>query len=440
LQALQGQFVSEDRGALHAHILTTDKYKMTSVWVQFERPLRREGVTDIALLPHVLLRGTRRHPTPEGLMRAFDDLYGASMSARSGKRGDAQTVELTLQLPADRYIGQAAGVLEEAVRLLAEVALDPNAPGGAFFESGLETEKTLHRQRIDNLVNDKMAYATERCAQLLCAGEPCGIPRLGYREDLDAITPESLFARYSRLLGESAVYVYVVGPDPAERVLRAVRDAFAPAAANAGSEDLPVMRPLPVRIGEKWPELTVERMDVNQAKLHMGARLGIGYADDEYPALLVFNGVLGGFEHSKLFVNVREKESMAYYAYSRLEALKGLLYLAAGIQADHFAKARRIVEAQLEAIVRREISDEELEFTKEALTNQYLLSDDQPFTPAMMRMFARYSGRERAVEDLMQAVREVAVDDVARVARRVSLETVYLLRGGEVSGDAGQEV
>lgn len=440
MQALQGEFVSEDRGSLHAHILTTDKYKMTSVWVQFERALQREGVTDIALLPHVLLRGTRRHPTPEGLMRAFDDLYGASVSARSGKRGDAQTVELTLQLPAARFIGEASGVLEEAVRLLAEVALDPNAPGGAFPEPGLETEKALHRQRIDNLVNDKMAYAAERCAQLLCAGEPCGLSRLGYRDDLDMITPESLYARYSRLLRESAVYVYVVGPDPAERVLRAVREAFAPAAANAGLDDLPVMRPLPVRSGDKWPEFTVERMDVNQAKLHMGARLGIGYADDEYPALLVFNGVLGGFEHSKLFLNVREKESMAYYAYSRLEALKGLLYLAAGIQADQYAKARRIIEAQFEAIARRDVSDDELRFTKEALISQYLLSDDQPFTPAMMRMFARYSGRERAMEDLMQAVREVAVEDVARVAKRVSLEAVYLLCGGEVSGDDGLDV
>ena len=429
---LYNEFATVSEGPLHVHVLSTDKFKMASVWVQLERRLERGGATAMALLPHVLMRGTRARPTPETLLRAFDELYGASVSARAGKRGDIQTLELTLQLPAQRYIGADRGVFGRALQELAAVLLDPRLEDGAFSPHALDVERKLHRQRIENVVNDKMSYASERCVQVLCGEEPYGIPRLGYKEDLDGLTPALLYEQYRELLASSPLHVYAVGHDGKEEVAAAVRSAFAAATARAAEPvRAPSVEPSAPRAGA--PRTVVERMDVNQGKLNMGLRTGIGYASDDYPALLVYNGVLGAFEHSKLFVNVREKASLAYYAYSRLETLKGLLLIGAGIRCDRFEQARGIILEQLDALRRGEVSDEELAFTKEALISQYLQSDDQPFTPAMMQMFARFSGRSRSVEELMDAVRAVGVADVARVAQAAELDTVYFLRDeGEV--------
>ena len=58
-----------------------------------------------------------------------------------------------------------------------------------------------------------------------------------------------------------------------------------------------------------------ERQNLNQGKLSMGFRTKTRYGDDDYYALMVYNGILGGGAHSKLFSNVREKASLAYYAF-----------------------------------------------------------------------------------------------------------------------------
>src|SRR5690625_7611044 len=62
------------------------------------------------------------------------------------------------------------------------------------------------------------------------------------------------------------------------------------------------------------PQVIIEKQDIQQAKLHLGYRTNSTYQDDDYHALQVFNGVFGGFPSSKLFINVREKNSLAYYA------------------------------------------------------------------------------------------------------------------------------
>lgn len=429
---MQQTFVTRSEGCVHVHVLPSDKYKMSSVWMQLERPLSRDEVTASVLLPHVLLRGTERHPSPEDLMQAFDDLYGASISARSGKRGDVQTIELTLQVPADRYVGEGVRLFASAMSLLGEVLTHPYLPDGEFSPSAVETEIELHRQRLENLINDKISYAMERCVEVLCEGEAYGIARLGYAADLAAITPRSLAETYRGWLASSPLHVYIVSADAPERVMDEVFAALQPLinACDARSAHPGVMTVSPPPSGRD-PRVVVERMEVNQAKLNMGLRTGVGFGSDDYPALLVYNGLLGAFEHSRLFVHVRERASLAYYASSRLDTLKGLIFIAAGIQESDYEKTSAIIEEQLAALRRGDVSEDDLRFTKEGLIHQYLQSDDQPFTSAMMHMFARFCGRERSVESLMDAVTAVTVDDVMRVAAAVSLDAVYLLRNEE---------
>ena len=428
-------WVYEDLGSVQVHVLPTKKYKMISVLAQLERPLQREWATVTALLPQVLLRGTEQHDTQAKLMRAFDDLYGARAGARVNKHGDLQTVEFTMQAPHEALIEGAGHLFADAMRLFAQTIMTPKLEGGAFREAYVEGEKTLLQQRIENLVNDKVSYASERCVQEMCQGEPFGLSRLGYVEDIAKITASSLYDAYQRLLQESLLHIYVVGPvDPADvvPVLRqelgadaTARDGRGPSAA--ASADAPDRADAALRPpGEQ--RIIVERLDVNQGKLNMGLRTGSSYAADDYSALIVYNGILGGFPHSKLFANVREKASLAYYASSRLEGLKGLLFIQSGIQISDYERARGIIGEQLEAIAGGEITDDELAFTQKGLVNQYLQSDDQPFNGAVMQMYKRFTGRGRSVQQMIDEVRGVTKEDVVAMAQTVKVDTVYFLR------------
>ena len=428
-------WIYDDLGSVQVHLLPTQKYRMVSVLAQLERPLERERVTATALLPQVLLRGTERHDTQGKLLRAFDDLYGARIGARVNKHGDLQTVEFTVQVPHEALIEGASHLFGEAIRLFAQVIMSPKIEHGAFREAYVEGEKTLHQQRIENLVNDKISYAAERCVQAMCDNEPFGLSRLGYVEDIAEIDAASLHRTYQRLLEESVLHVYVVGPmDPTNvaTVLRQELAAHARPRNGRGSVAAPdaalegaspcALRPI------REERLIVERLDVNQGKMNLGLRAGSSYAEDDYPALIVYNGILGGFPHSKLFANVREKASLAYYASSRLEGLKGFIFIQSGIQISDFERARGIIGEQLKALAAGEISDDELVYTQEGLVNQYLQSDDQPFTGAVMQMYKRFTGRDRSVQQLIDDVRRVTKEDVVRMAQTVKVDTVYFLR------------
>ncbi len=419
---------------IHLHILPTEKYKMVSVLAQLECSLERDRATKIALIPQVLMRGTEHYPEPTALIRAFDDLYGAAIGARVNKHGDRQTVEFTMQVAHEGYLPNADGLFASAMNLFAEVIFQPKTQQGVFRSDDLAAEITLHRQRIENVVNDKIAYAGERCAQELCKDEPFGISRLGYIEDLAFITPMSLYEEYQQLLKNSALHIYIVGAVEVSQIKEICSHEFGRFINldfNLNHSKKAVETNTARHLVDQNERIVIEQMDVGQGKLNFGLRTSSSYDKDDYLALVVYNGILGGFPHSKLFINVREKSSLAYYASSRIEGLKGVIFIQSGIQISNFERAQTIIKQQVEDMRRGQITDDELNFTKKGLVNQYMQSDDQPFTGAVLQMYSRFTGRERSVAEMIRDVQQVTKEDVVRVAQGVQVELVYFLRDKE---------
>ena len=77
-------------------------------------------------------------------------------------------------------------------------------------------------------------------------------------------------------------------------------------------------------------QVAEDKFEVAQGKLAMGFRTNTGFCDEDAFALTLFNSIFGSGAHSKLFNNVREKLSLCYYAYSRLEKQKGIMLVKIG--------------------------------------------------------------------------------------------------------------
>ena len=97
-------------------------------------------------------------------------------------------------------------------------------------------------------------------------------------------------------------------------------------------------------------------MDVTQGKLSIGLRTNISPLDNDYWALLVGNSIFGSGAHSKLFNNVREKLSLAYYAYSRISRYNSVMLIGSGIEFENFKKAKKEILFQLEAVKKGDFS------------------------------------------------------------------------------------
>lgn len=420
-------FVTMMVNGLRVHAYPTDRFKTVTLSLMLSQSLQRETVTQTAVLPQLLRRASARFPNTQLLRQHLDEMYGAVFAVDTYKRGENQVIQFFLDVPHDKYLRtQNQSQLRLGLEFLSEVVTRPYLEQGAFAARYLHSAKEAVQKNIQSLIDDKIRYAAERCVAEMCQGEPFGLYTYGVAEDLPGIVGEPLYHYYRQLLRENPIDLFVVGEVDPQEVEKWVGEYF--------SLDRQQVRPLPpTRVVTRVPEVrrVVEQMNVTQGKLNLGLRTGIVYQDEDYPALMVYNGVLGGFAHSKLFHNVREKASLAYYASSRIESHKGIMTIQSGIEIENFDRALEIILEQLEMMRQGRVEDEELAQTKAVLANQLRQIPDRAAELIQSAFHGVVAGRQRQLDELIGQIQQVTVEDLKRVAGQVVLDTVYFLRDQE---------
>ncbi len=431
----QFKTIELERGITYRY-LPHSKWKMLSIDVFCRIPLKRETVTQVALIPRLMRRGTVRYPTLRDLSRYLEGLYGASMGADANKIGPEQVVRFGIDLPSPAFLGfgspeGSAGDLEglnlaKAMSFIWEVATEPYLVGGAFPWERFETEREEHRRDILSLINDRPRYATIRLVEELSRGSDGGLPSWGVLEDLPGLDPQKVWETWTGLLSSSPISIYVIGEGAHElgEILERVHLRFPkPRQEDHAFHVQPPPPEPPARVLEIEESLPGEQTQVCQA-----FHLGITENHPELPAAMVFDGILGGFPHSKLFVNVREKNSLAYFASSSFNSWRGMVLTAAGVHDDVRHRVRDLVTAQVEAMKRGEISDEELDNTKAGLLRRLRSESDSQSALVRRRLTREIMGGMASPERLVERILRVTKDDVVSVAENAELKAVYMLR------------
>ena len=407
----------------------TYKFKSSYLGLTMMAPLEWETAAANALIPAVLRRGTAAHPDLEALSAALDELYGGAIEPVVRKKGETQCIGFVASFLDDAYALEGESILEPAAALLGELLLSPRTVGEGFLPDYVRQEQSNLIDRIRAQVNDKRRYASARLCQLMCREEAFGVDKLGDEAHAAAITPEGLWSRYQQLLRTAEIEVYYCGSAQPERAARALTAALS--GLPRDGERLDPECEVRLHAGPE-PQLVEEHMDVSQGKLALGFRTGgLTCWEEEYPALVMCNAIFGGTPLSKLFLNVREKLSLCYYASSMLEKMKGLVLVSSGIEFDKYQQARDEILAQLEAIRRGEIEDWELEGARRALISGHLSTLDDQGRLEEFWLGQAAAGLDTGVEELAERFASITREQVAAAAQRLELDTVYFLNGQE---------
>lgn len=408
----------------------TNKFKSSYFAVTMLAPLDREQATHNALIPWVLRRGSRNYPDMQTLSAALDDLYGGAIEPVVTQKGEIQCVGFAAGFLDDAYALNGEAVLEQAARLLGELLLHPCTENGIFKEEYVESERSNLVDRIRAQMNDKRKYSMHRLAQEMCRDEAFGVDKLGDEDHARAITAADLWQRYQMLLSTAQVELYYCGSADAQRVEQALRRAFSDLPVNGQRQTPDYGAGLCAQREE--PQVVEDRMDVTQGKLAMGLRTGgIGVRDEAFPALMLLNAVFGGTSMSKLFMNVREKLSLCYFASSMLEKFKGLMLVSSGIEFEKYQQARDEILAQLEACRRGEITGEELEGARRIVMTALYTTLDSQSRLSDYWLGQAVAGLEESPEQLARRIEAVTVEQVAQAAGKLKLDTIYFLNGKE---------
>lgn len=401
----------------------TGRFKQGRISLQLVRPMCREESAMNALLPAVLLRGTRKHPDLRAITMRLDDLYGAAVSDLVRRTGDLQTTGFICSFTEDRFALPGDRILEPVVDFLRELLLEPLTVDGIFDCEIVESEKKNRIADIESEFNDKRVYAANSLIRIMGREDSFGLPRIGDREGVAAITAEGLYAHYRRILREAPVEIFYVGSVEPQIIAGLLQPVFAGVDRQVAS--LPPHTPLNDVGGQR----AVQETAATQSILNLGFVTEVTNSSPKHAAMRVFNTLFGAGMTSKLFRNVREKMSLCYSVGSEYYGAKGILVVAAGIDADQEQTVRREVLAQLEACKNGEITPEELNAAKESLLSGLRGVYESPGSIESFFSTRALSGIPGGVEEYRAAIQAVTAEDVAAAAAALREHSVFFLKG-----------
>ncbi|MBR6426028.1 MAG: insulinase family protein [Oscillospiraceae bacterium] len=411
---------------VHLTAVQTEKFKTGCFSVNLLRPLCREEAALNALLPNVLLRGTKEYPTMQAISAFLDERYGASVGSLVRKRGEVQTVGFYADFLSDRLAPDGSPILQPMIEFVCQTLLKPVRTNWLLEEPYVSSEQLNLINAIEANLNEKRSYAARQLVKTMCAGEAYGVSRLGETEEVRAITPQSLTDHWQKVLAGSRAEIFYLGAQAPETVA----GLFAEQLQRLPREELSQPRTQVIRHAEAVKE-RFETLDVTQGKLCMGLRTGITSRDPEYPALVLLNAVFGAGTTSKLFLNVREAKSLCYYASSGIDAVKGIMTVSSGIEFEKYDEARAAILEQLDRCRQGEISDKELSDAKRHLDSGLRMQADSPGGLDNFYVGQAITGLNGTLEGLRERIGQVTKEQVIATAQSLSLDTVYFLKGVE---------
>ena len=410
--------------------LKTEKFKTGLISLNLLTPLTRQDAAKNALIPSVLRRGCASCPDLDAVSARLDELYGARIEPAVRKKGEVQCLGFWADFADDRYL-PAGGerLLEQVAAFMGELLLDPNTRGGLFLPEYVASEKEKLLQQIRGRVNDRIGYALFRLTELMCQTEAYAVDTLGGEEEAENIGYVALTKHYNELLSKCPVELFYCGSAGPERVEAAMRDALI--ALPRGEIDWELGTDIRMNALEDAPRRYTEALDVSQGKLAVGFRLGECMNDPDPAAIRVMNAVYGGDSSSKLFMNVRERMSLCYFASSFCNIAKGLMYVVSGVDFENFEPALTEILAQLDAVRRGEITDEEFSAARSGVVSGLLAAADSPGSLEEFWLGQNLLGLEYGPEEMAALAEEVTPGDVTAIAAGIECDAIYFLTGSE---------
>ncbi|HIV86187.1 MAG TPA: insulinase family protein [Candidatus Monoglobus merdigallinarum] len=416
------------KNGVDLRFISAEKFKTNVISVFFNIPLRRGSVTRAALLPSVMKRGTSEHRTMAEISRYLDELYSTTLHCGIRAKGDGEVIYFSAEYIRDEFTGEE--LTPRIVALLKEFIFSPLIENGGFSGEYLDGEKQNLKNAIEGLINDKREYVDFKCREAMFGGEGYGLFEAGDVNDLKEITPKSLYEFYKHIINDTKVDIFASGAfdeTGADCIRKGLGGAFSERDAEYAKTNIAV----PQDGGTKY---ITEEIPVTQSKLCIGVRCGVEPTSSEYYALMTGGCIFGGSPFSKLFLNVREKLSLAYYAVARTERFKSAMFISCGIETDKYEAALNEITAQFKKMQSGEIDDRELSNSKLYLINRFLSMKDGLRTMEDYYLSQSIMDNSGGIDDLIKRTEAVTKEEIVEVFKKLSLDTVYFLKGSTGGG------
>ena len=404
------------------HEIQTNKFKTNLLAVFLSLPLTRDTVTKNALITAVLRRGTQTMPNQEIISRKLEEMYGSSFDCGIEKTGDTHTIKFYLEAINDEFLIEKENLLEESFKILFDIIFNPLVENGKLKEEYVNGEKENLKQIIEGKIDNKGAYALERCVEEMYKNKAYGLYKYGYIEDLEKITAEDLYNYYKEMISKCKIDIFVSGNLPQNTIEMVEKN-----------ENIQKLNDRKIELKDEEKDKTqeekvvTESMEITQGKLVIGMDVNSTIENLSY-ITMCYNTILGGGANSKMFQNVREKASLAYTAGSNYLKRKQNIFIRAGIEIENYDKAVQIIKEQLNDMKNGKFTQTDIENAKNLIIATIENIEEEQDTEISYYFGQELSNSQISVQEYIEKIKSENKEQIVEVANNTSINTIYFLK------------
>lgn len=409
------------------HDIKTNNFKTNLFAIFLATPLKRETVTIDALLTAVLRRGSKNMPSQEIISKKLEEMYGASFDCGIEKSGDNHIIKFYLEAISEEFLPEKEELTKRCLDIIFDIVFEPLIENNGFKKEYVEGEKQNLKQIIESKIDNKGRYSLDRCIEEMFKNEPYGLYKYGYVEDIDKITEQDLYKRYQEMIENCKIDIFYSGSLEKEKLEKQIQENEKVRRLNPRTADYVVNNEKTEGRKIEKEKTVEEHMQVNQGKLVIGLSVNATEENARF-ATSVYNAILGGGANSKLFQNVREKESLAYTAGSNYIRQKNTILVRCGIEIQNYEKALNTTKKQLEDMKKGEFTEKDIENAK-----NLIIESVKSITAEQDTEITYYYGQELSdvfveIQEYEEKIRNVTKEQVVEIANKIDVDIIYFLR------------
>ena len=392
--------------------IETKKFKTNVYALYLTIPLTKENVTYNALIPTVLKRGCEKYNNQLEISKKLEEMYDATFGIGIAKVGNNEVLKFYIESLNNNYLPNNEDLSKTSIEMLINIVMKPYLINGKFDEDYVSQEKENLKKVIESRKDNKDTYATNRLLEEMFKEEPYGLYKFGNIEEIDNITSEKLYEKYKELIKNAEKHLYIVGDVENLNIQE----------YHIDEEEIKITKEFPIK--ERLEEKIVkEQMDVTQGKLV----IGLNTPDEKREIIALYNTILGKGANSKLFLNVREKEGLAYSAGSTYLKRNNAIIISTGIEVSKYNKAVEVIKKQLKDMQEGNITEKEIKDAKQFINAGLNLINESSENMIEYTFDKELYNEEIDIEKYRKSIEKITKEDIVEIAKKINIDTIYFL-------------
>lgn len=406
------------------HTIKTNKFKTITVKINFKRKLIKEEITARNMIVNMLCESTESFPTKRLMAIECENLYELGCAGMNYTSGIYNIMSFEATFLNEEYTEK--GMLDKSIEFISNLIFRPNLEKkGVFKEDNFKLAYNSLKETILSQKDNPEMYSKARMLEEMEPNTCVSYRRCGYIEDLEKLSPKTLYQYYESVLNSDIIDIFVIGDISTSHIRKLIENNFKQIKTLKKPTKSHFYHPKKHRF---FPKKVFESQKISQSKLVLGYKIE-KMSDFELRYVLnVYSYILGGGADSKLFKTVREENSLCYYVNSVPQPLNSIIMINAGIDKDNYKKAVDLIKKEVNNIKKGKFSNDDIIKAKVTYANSLKELEDSPES-----ILGLYAGIEYLKSDnlgeRLNKINRVTSSDVVKLASKIHLDTIYMLEG-----------